>query len=306
MIEVGEVGAADQELRCRRRHRRPDVDELERRVVAGHHPRADVLALLERDAAPGLVARLARGGDGAAAPQLLAGHRVVGHDDACVGAAARRAAPPRDHLAVGDNRTRRLVGGVRPVVEDLRLPDLPTGGRVEGEDVLVDAGVDDVPAVDGEAPVDFRQAAEQELVDVLGHFAPVLPEEIAGGGVDRLDHVPRVGHVEDAVVGERRALLAPRVEPARPDQAQVADVVRVDLIEGAVAPAVERPAPHEPVVRGGGLEHGVGDRDELAVRRLGARGVRPRGDQQRDHGEEQQAGRPATPLRHGPLLVSSS
>jgi hypothetical protein len=60
-------------------------------------------------------------------------------------------------------------------------------------------------------------------------------------------------------VHERRALLNAGRQPARPRHAQVFHVRLLDLIERAEAPAVERPAPHQPFVRIGILQHCVGD-----------------------------------------------
>ena len=264
MVEVGQVGAAHHELRRRRGHRRADVEQVQPGVEARGHPRADVPAVLVGHAAPRLVAGLAGGGGGAAPPQLLSRPRVVGGDDAGLGARRRHAAPARDDLAVRDDRPRALVRGMGPVVEDAGLPDQLAGLRVEGEDVLVDAGVDDEVVVDGEVPVGRADAGHDALARVVGEVAAVLPEQVPRGGVDGLDDVARVRHVEDAVVDERRALLAAAgAERPRPHHPQVADVVPVDLVEGAVAPAVEGAAPHEPVVRRRRLQHLVGDGNEL-------------------------------------------
>ena len=91
----------------------------------------------------------------------------------------------------------------------------------------------------------------------------MLPLEIAGRGINRLNDIPRVWHIEDAVVGQRRPLLAASRQGACPDHAQLAHVLPGNLVERAVALAVERPAPHEPVVRRRSLEHRVGDRHEV-------------------------------------------
>ena len=278
VVEVREVGAAEQELRGGRGDRGADVDEVQGRVVARHHPRADVLPLLERHAAPGLVARLAGGRDRPPPPQLLAGHGVVGDDDAGLGSAARRAAPPRDDLAAGDDRPRALQRGMRLVVEDSRLPHLPAGGRVEGKDIAVGAGVDDAVRVDGEIAVGGRKTAGGGS---FRQIAAVLPDEVAGGRVDGLDDVAGVRHVEHPAVGQRRPLLAAGPHAARPDHAQLADVIPRDPVQGAVAPPVEGPPPHQPVGRRRRLQHGVGDRDEVAG---GLRASDGRGRRQGQHG----------------------
>ena len=173
-----------------------------------------------------------------------------------------------------------------PVVEDLRLPGDLAGRGVEAEHEAVVAGVDDEPVVDRDVAVVARVAADV-LVHVLGQVAPVRPDQVAGRRVDRLDDVARLGHVKDAAVGQGRAFLAPGRQRARPGHAEIADVVPVDLIQRAVGPAVQRPAPGQPVAGGRVLEHRVGHRHQL-VRGLVLGGRRHR----REEGEEEgRAGR---------------
>ena len=222
-------------------------------------------AFLERHVAPGFVPRLAGGRNRAAAPHLLAGQGVVGGDHAGVGSAARRATAARDCHSVADDRSRALERGVHLVVEDHRLPDHLAGQSVEREDVVVDAGVDDQVAVDRDVPVVLGQEAANVLRCVVWNLAAVLPDQVAGCGVECLDHIVWVRHVEDAAVGEGRPGLAAVVERPRPDHAEPADVLRRDLVERAVAPAVRRASPGQPIIRRRVLEHLVGDRDEGVV-----------------------------------------
>ena len=306
VVEVRVLDAAEHELGGRRGDRRALVDEAQLGVVAGRHPGADVDPLLVGHAAPGFVARFPGGRHRPAPPQLLAGARVVRDDDARFGAAARPAAPPGDRLAVGDDRPRAVSGRGLPVVEDLRLPGDLAGRGVEAEHVAVVAGVDDEAVVDGDVAVVAGVAADV-LVDVLGQIAPVRPDQVACRRVDRVDDVARLGHVEDAAVRQGRAFLAPGRQRARPDHAQIANVAPVDLVQRAVGPAVERPAPRQPVAGGGVLEHRVGHRYEvvgglgLARCRNGSEGngegherhrdERPAGDRRADrcsdwHGEK--------------------
>ena len=199
---------------------------------------------------------------------------------------------PEIALAVGDDRPRAVPGRRLPVVEDPRFPGDLAGRNVEAEHVVVVAGVDDEAVVDRDVAVVARVAAD-EVVDVLRQIAPVRPLQVAGHRVDRLDHVARLRHVEDAFVGQRRALLPSGGQRARPDHAQVAHVVPVDLVQRAVAPAVERPAPRQPVAGGGVLEHGVRHRHE-PVRGLGLRGGWDRRDGDRGDGQKhRQDERPA-------------
>ena len=251
---------AEHELWRGRADRRPDIDQIERRIIAGDHPRADVEALLERHAAPALVAGLPGTRDQTAAPQLGPGHRVVRDHNARLRPAARRATASRDDLAVGDDGPGALRRRVDPVVEDLRLPDHLAGHRVERVDVVVDRGVDDQPAVDGDVAVVGGERPEQVVADIVRDVAAMLPDEIAGHRVEGLDDVVRVRHVQRAVVGQRGARLKAVGEPPRPHHAQLAHVADADLVQWAVAPAIRRPAPGQPVAVSRLLEHGVGDR----------------------------------------------
>ena len=105
VVQVGLVVAGEDELRRRNRHRRAHENQVSLRVVARHHPGADVPALGHRHVAPGLVAGLARQRDRARPPHFLARLRVVRGDDAGVVAGVGLALAAGNHLAVGDDRT---------------------------------------------------------------------------------------------------------------------------------------------------------------------------------------------------------
>src|SRR5204863_276217 len=260
VVQVLVLVAREHELRRGCHDRRADVDPLRRRVVARHHPHADVPALLVRDVAPGLVAGLAGLRDRAMTPELLAGLRVERGDDARLRSALGLAAAARDHLAVCDDRPRAVLRAVL-VVEDVRLPDELAGLRVHRVRPTVGAVVEDQVVVDREVAV--RAGGREILADVFGHGAAVFPDELAGHGVERLCDVVRVREVENPVVDERRALLVAGRERARPDEAELLDVARRDLLERAVAPVVQRAPPHEPVVGIRVREHRVRDRRDL-------------------------------------------
>ena len=157
-----------------------------------------------------------------------------------------------------------MPGRVHLVVENLRLPGQLAGHGVEGIDVVVVARIDDRHAVNGHVPVVLRKAAH-DLGDVVRNVAAVLPQQVAGHGVDRLQVIVRVRHEQHAAVRQRRPLLGPRRQGPRPYQLQIADVVAIHLVERAVAPTVLRAAPHQPVARRRILEHGVGDGNESGI-----------------------------------------
>ena len=165
------------------------------------------------------------------------------------------------------------------MVEEPRLPDQLARRGVEGEEVVVVGGVDDQAAVDRDVAVGL----------VLRDVAPVLPPQVAGDRVDRLDDVVGVRHVQRAAVGDRRAVLRALRQGPRPDHAQAVDVAAVDLVERTVAPAVERPPPRQPVAVRRAPEHGVGDRDEVRFRG-GPCGCRFRGRRRQGENERPENG----------------
>ena len=263
VVQVLVARPAEHELGRRRRHRRAHVDQVERRIVARDHPGPDVHPLLVRHVAPCLVAGLSGRRNQTRAPQMLPRGRIVRGDHAGYGSGQRAAAPAGDELAVGDERPGGLPGGMHRVVEDLRFPRGAARRCVEGVDVVVGARVEYVVAVQRQAAVG-RLQPPYPLRDVVRDILAVLPQEVAGSRVDGLGQVAGIGQVHHAVVHQGRGLLAAGSHRPRPYQAQLADVVAVDLLQRAVAPAVERAAPHDPVIRIGVQDHGVRDRDVLA------------------------------------------
>ena len=267
VVEVGQLHAAEHELRRRRGDGGAEVDEFELRVVAGHHPGANVAPLFEGHVAPGLVAGLAGRRHGALPPEFLPGQRVERDHDAGFRAAPRPAAPSGNHPAAGDDRTRTVRGGIDLPVQDLRLPDHLAGLGVQREGVVVVAVVQDQPVVDRDVPVVLRIEADLG-VEAFRQLARVAPDEVAGHRVHRLDHVVDRGNVEHAVIRQGSDLGRPHADFASPDQAQPLHVRPVDLVQGAVAPTVQRPAEHQPLRRRRVLEHLVRDGHERRPRRL--------------------------------------
>ena len=148
VVQVLLVDTAQHELGGRRRHGRSDIDEIQNRVVAWHHPRPDVPTLLVRHITPRLVTRLARRGYRPRAPQLRTGSGVVRRDDTRLGATPRRAAATGDDFSVRNDRTRGLVRRVLGVIEHLGLPHDATRRGVQSKDEVVNAGIDDQVVID--------------------------------------------------------------------------------------------------------------------------------------------------------------
>ena len=102
---------------------------------------------------------------------------------------------------------------------------------------------------------------------VLRQPRAVHPDHVAGRRVDRLHHVPRIGEEHHAVMHQWRRLVVARPDRDRPCELQIGDVVARHLIERAVAVAVARSPPAQPVPRRRVREHCVGHRNQL-VRHL--------------------------------------
>ena len=122
---------------------------------------------------------------------------------------------------------------------------------------------------------------------------PVLPHQIARGGVNRLEHVAGIPQKHHAVVDQRRGLVDARLHDARPDKLQRLDVRFVDPVERAVAPGLIVAAIDQPILWFRRPEDLVGDRDEVrhgahgALGRRRLRGRRRLGVPQRTDGTEQ-------------------
>ena len=160
------------------------------------------------------------------------------------------------------------VAGLTCVVQDLRLPDHLAGLGVQREGVVVVAVVQDQTVVDRDVAVVLRVEAHLG-VEVAGQLPRVAPDEVPGHGVHGLDHVVDRGNVEHAVIRQGRDLGRPHADFASPDQAQPLHVRPVDLVQGAVAPTVQRAAEHQPLRRRRVLKHLVRDRHERRCRILG-------------------------------------
>ena len=263
------------------RLRRRPVDEAGGGVVAARRPAVAAGAEHQRRVAPRVPAGLAGARHRRRAPHLVAGARVARGDEAghllglVIPLAAVRA---RDHVPPHDDRPRR-VAEPEPVVGAGDVPHHVAGARVEGDDVRVDRGQVDLVVVDGEVP------GGDDAGELVGHvLVPVAPAQLAGGGVEGLDDPERAGDVEHAVVDERIRLGPPlgRQGP-RPREPEPVRVAGVDLVEGAVAPAVQRAPPVDPV---GGVrleQHFLGDRRERRLLRLHRQRVQGCGNRDGQH-----------------------
>ena len=187
---------------------------------------------------------------------------------------ALAAAQPLDHFALHHDRAAG-VGEALGGVGDHRGPHGGAGAGVERHQFRVAGRQVDLVVVDGDVAHAAGGAARAVGADLIG------PDEVAGGAVEGLHLVHRVGQVDDAVVHQRHRLVGPAlVHVPGPGQTQGADVGRGDLGKRAVAPRLIGAARHQPVARRGRPQHGVGDRRvalDLAAGVVAARGRRRSG-----------------------------
>ncbi len=264
-VERVTVGAADRAGPWLRLCGAP-VDEVRVRVVAPGNPRVAARAPIQRQIAPGLAARLARPGHRRRAPRFFSAGGIVRADEADIVFVAAAAGHAGDHFSADDDRARRVA------VSQLRVghghvPHAPPGPRVERDDVRVAGRSENPVAEDGEVPLDASEVdvAGAALRGAPGFVGAVLPDQIAGGSVERLNDAAGIRQIHDAVVDEGCRLLRARaLHRPRPCELQLLDVPPGDLLERTVAPGIVGAPPVQPVAWRRIAEHGLGDRLEVA------------------------------------------
>lgn len=204
---------------------RSDVQHIQLGIVARNHPGAYMPSLGVGYSAPRLVSRFTRLGNRPCSPEFLAGNRVVSSDDAAIGTEIEFASARGKNLAIGDERAGRL-----PVIDNPGSPCEPPGHRIQREKKVVLASVDDLVGEDGEIPVDAGH--RDELAEIVRHLAFVLPFQIAGGGVDRLNVVARIGKVHHGVLDQWRASWTPGPMPRLQTIFRFATLVRLICCNG--------------------------------------------------------------------------
>ena len=184
----------------------------------------------------------------------------MGREDAGLGSALGIAVSTGEDLAIGNHGTGALQGGIDPEIEYLGFPGHLAGKSIHGENIVIGAGRDDQVSVDG--VVSSTSGIPNNGGQFLRHLPAVLPDRVSGGGIPGPDDILRIRHIHGAVVYQRRTLLGALDHFLGPDQGEPGDILAIHLIERTVTPAIQGPAPHQPVGRIGIPQDGVSDRDE--------------------------------------------
>src|SRR5437773_4604945 len=189
---------------------------------------------------PGFAARLAGRGHAVGSPHLFAAvESEGGNETAYPELTARRA---DHHLAVRHQRRQRHVVAVL-VLLDFGHPDFFAGHGVDRDE-------HGVVGRKKHSVAKQRKAAGgwMEHNRAFWERPPVAPQESARYGVDRDHLVTWGGDEHDAVVHNRRRLV-PVGDAGRkhPERLEPLDVIRRDLIQGTIAPAIVGATDPEPV-----------------------------------------------------------
>ncbi len=103
------------------------------------------------------------------------------------------------------------------VVRHLAFPGQLARPGIDRQQVGIGGQVIDVAVVDREVPC--AVAEPHVLTDVLGPRPAIVPQQIAGGGVECLEVIAsRIGDIHDAVVDERPDLLRAVIHGAHPHE----------------------------------------------------------------------------------------
>jgi hypothetical protein len=144
-------------------------------------------------------------------------------------------------LALGDERS--AGDTILFVVADFVVPDDAAGFDVEGDEVRVGSGNEERAGVDREVPLEVPFDAGTVA---FGKLACIVPEQITGGGVERLHTVAKAVNEDNAIVNQRRVFVGPVGQRPGPGDTEGGDVGAIDLLERAEAEVVVGSSPGEP------------------------------------------------------------
>ena len=235
------------EKRPRLRLRGSPVREIQIGIVRARDPRFDAGALLLRQLAPRVEARLTFARNRVEPPRALSCVDIDGADVTPIGRRVPTAAGDALQHVVANHDG--AAGGWMIHIGERRVPQDVAGARAERDHVRVARRQKDFVLGDGDAA---DAAIPGRLIGTHARF----PDEVAGFRIDRLHDVAGAREIHHAVVDDGRRLIRTRVVH-RPDpcELQILHVVARDLIERAVAPPVIVAAEDEPVARRRILQH---------------------------------------------------
>ena len=218
------------------------VDQVQFRVIGAGNP-GWAAAILPGIAGPGVVTEFTGAGDSIGAPDPFPGLRIIGVDKAAN--TEFTASDPGYHQVLDDQGCRSLaVAGI--VWGHFHVPEYIAGTGIDGNQMGIERTHEQGFAEDGDTAVVAATANAQ----VVRHFMIVAPVFTTGCRVHG-DHIAgRFSDKHDAVDNQWYGFGAiDNGNLVNPLELQLIDVIHIDLIQQAVALAIQGSGIHQPVFR---------------------------------------------------------
>jgi len=135
----------------------------------------------------------------------------------------------------------------------LGFPAQRAGAGVQGHNIAIVSRVEHEILKDGHTLGPYRQP--NIIPHVVRELSPVLPNQIPGRCIQRLD--PAAGHdgIHHPAVNDRDVFRGAGLDASRPHHTKLAHVLTVDLFERTEALRIVGSAEHQPIVRAGVQQH---------------------------------------------------
>jgi hypothetical protein len=111
-----------------------------------------------------------------------------------------------------------------------------------------------------------RDGAFVARVNAWGQQPGILPEQVAGGGIERFEFVAGAVQKNHAVMNQGRGFIGARGKRPCPCDAQIVHIRFRNLLQRAESLVIETAAPREPLACGRVLQQRVGDGSDLIER----------------------------------------
>ena len=122
----------------------------------------------------------------------------------------------------------------------------------------------------GSPHIDFvpvnRDGALVAGVNARGQQPRILPEQVAGGGIERFEFVAGAVQEHHAVMNQGRGFIGAGGKRPCPRDAQIVHIRFRNLLQRAESLIIETAAPREPLACGRVLQHRVGDGSDFIER----------------------------------------
>src|ERR1041385_2395481 len=218
------------------------VGQIHHRIVTAGNPRFGSGAEKIRKIVPGISTGLAIPRDRVEPPHFFSRRGVIRTDETLFLSICRAGAEPLNGLALDDKRS--AGGGVFALgsVTDDGLPNGLAVSSIDADKMGVIRREDDLVVIDGD-PTHRRRRSTRSVI--------VLPYQVAGARIERLQRISRVIYIEHAVMNDgcRSVTICGSIlHRPGPLKTEVLYVVASDLVQRTVVRGVIVVPDHQPVV----------------------------------------------------------